>query len=320
MELHHGTYRIRRYGQKPIPLSRDLGEALTKYAAIISASWSGRTLGDVIDRYRLEILPLKKSARTRKNEGLHLDNLRKTFADMLPDSVTAQHCYRYMDMRRDRDGNPAPSAARHEIALLGHVFAKAIRWGVCVNNPVRTVEKSIERKPKRYVNDEEYRHVWNCSTERMRVAMDLALLTGLRRGDLIGLRKSDLTDEGIIVRPSKTADTTAVALLIERTPELDAVLERAKRIKPHIGPGNFLLRTREGNGYTADGFSANFRRAVDKAIKKHSIARFAFHDIRRKSASDSASIQEAQERLGHSSEAVTRRFYIARPVRVRPLR
>lgn len=313
-------YRIRRYGQKPIPLSRDLGEALTKYAAIIGNSWRGRTLGDVIDRYRLEVLPIKKSARTRKNEGLHLDRLRKVFADMLPDSVTAQHCYRYMDVRRDDDGNPAPSAARHEIALLGHVYAKAIRWGVCVSNPVRAVEKTIERKPKRYVTDEEFRHVWNCSAERMRVAMDLALLTGLRRGDLIALRKSDVTDEGIIVQPSKTADTTAVALLIERTPELNAVIDRAKKIKPHIGPGNFLLRTRGGEGYTADGFSANFRRAMDKAIKDHGIERFSFHDIRRKSASDSASLREAQERLGHSSEAVTRRFYIARPVRVRPLR
>lgn len=315
MYLSHGAYYFRSSGGKAQHLGRDLGEALTQYGQLIGGQWSGRTLGDVIDRYRVEVLPLKRSEHTRKNEAGQLDRLKRVFGDLLPDSVTTQHCYQYADRRRDRAGRQVPSAARHEIALLGHVFAKAIRWGVATHNPVRAVEKEAKSHSKRYVTDEDFQSVYSCATERMQIAMDLALLTGLRRGDLLALTRANLTKEGIIVDTSKTG----AGLLIEYTPELSAVIERAKRIKPQLGSA-YLLRTRSGSGYSAHGFAANWKRTVAKAVEKHKIAAFTFHDLRRKSASDSASVQEAQERLGHSSEAVTRRFYIAKPVRVRPLR
>lgn len=314
--LNHGAYYFYPPKGKPVLLSRDLAGALTKYAAIIGNQWSGRTLGDVIDRYRAEVLPLKRSAHTRKNEGLQLDRLKRGFGDMLPDSVTTQQCYRYVDLRRDKHGKPVPSAAWHEIKLLGHVFAKAIRWGIAVSNPVRSMEKAERTNHKRYVTDEEFEAVKKHATERMRVAMDLALLTGLRRGDLLSLTRANLTDEGIEVRTSKTG----AGLLIESSPELDAVIARAKKLSPQIGEGNFLLRSRSGDGYSADGFAANFKRAMKKAVEKEKIQPYTFHDIRRKSASDSESVRQAQERLGHADEATTRRFYIARPVRVRPLR
>lgn len=325
MYLDHGAYYFRHKAGKAVHLGRDLAEALTKYASLIGDRWSGRTLGDVIDRYRAEVLPLKRAESTRKQEGAQLDRLKLVFRDMAPDAVTTQHCYRYADARRavkrDKDGKviesrPAPSAARHEIVLLGHVFAKAIRWGVATHNPVRAMEKEIKRHDKRYVTDDEYAAVYSCATERMQVAMDLALLTGLRRTDLLSLRRANLTDEGIVIQTSKTG----AGLLIEYTPDLSAVIDRAKKLKPQVGPGNYLLRTRAGTGYSALGFSANWRRTVAKAVEKHGIRGFTFHDLRRKSASDSASVKEAQERLGHASEAVTRRFYMARPVRVRPLR
>ena len=38
----------------------------------------------------------------------------------------------------------------------------------------------------------------------VRVAMDLALLTGLRRADLLALTRQDLIDEGISVHTRKT--------------------------------------------------------------------------------------------------------------------
>lgn len=316
MYLKHGAY----YFANPAtsswePLGKDLGAALAAYAMRIGGVWSGRTLGDVIDRYRAEVLPLKRAATTRTFETRQLGLLRGVFGDMLPDSVTAQHCYRYMDGRRGKTGKPVPSAARHEIKLLGHVFTKAIRWGVATINPVRTLEHDVKARMKRYVTNEEFAAVWDRSTERMRVAMDLALLTGLRRGDLLALTRACLTDDGIAVQTSKTG----AGLLILWTTALREAVERAKRLKPQV-PGTYLLRTREGHPYSAAGFAANWKRTMAKAVAQAEIEPFTFHDLRRKSASDSESVTEAQARLGHSSEAVTRQFYMAKPARVRPLR
>jgi integrase len=49
------------------------------------------------------------------------------------------------------------------------------------------------------------------------------------------------------------------------------------------------------------------------------VDRFHFHDIRGKSASDSSSLVEASERLGHSSLDLARRVYRRKPARVKPL-
>lgn len=316
MYLKHGGY----YFQNPTtrrwePLGRDLGEALAAYGKKVGGQWQGRTLGDVIDRYRVEVLPLKRAATTRESEARQLDRLKAVFGDVHPDAISTKDCYRYADVRRGKDGQPVLSAARHEIALLGHIFSKAIKWGLTSQNPVRAMEKATRPRRQRYVTDEEFLAVRARAPERIQIAMDLALLTGLRRGDILALTRANLTDEGIVVTTSKTG----AGLILEWTPELRAVVERAKRLKPQV-PGTYLLRTRAGRPYSAQGFSAIWKRAVTRAVEKDGIAHLTFHDLRRKSASDSATVQEAQARLGHSSEAVTRRFYIEKPVKVRPLR
>lgn len=320
MYLHRGAYRFVPKEGKPVPLSADLAEALTKYAALIGNQWPGRTLGDVIDRYRVEVLPLKRAATTRKDQGTQLGKLKKVFGDMLPDSVTTQHCYQYKDTRRDKDGNAAPSAADHEVKLLGHVFAKAIRWGKATVNPVRAMEREQrQRKPKRYVTDVELDAALDVASERMRCAIDLDSLTGLSEIDLLDLTRAHLKADGIEIARSKTGN----AILIEYTPALDEVIERCKRLAPQVSRGNHLIRTRSGKRYSRGGFRSNWKRLMLKAVAKHGIQPFAFKLIRKKHATDMAEkygIRAAQDALAHSSEETTRKFYIAKPVKVRPLR
>ncbi len=138
--LVHGSYWFRSKDGQPVNLGRDLADALARYARLIDGQWVGRTLGDVIDRYRTEVLPLKRSATTRADQAKQLVRLKQAFGIMLPDNVTARHCYAYQDGRRGEDGRRVPVTARHEISLLGHVFAKAIRWGVASQNPARGLE------------------------------------------------------------------------------------------------------------------------------------------------------------------------------------
>ena len=95
--LVHGSYYFRPKGAKPINLGKDLAAALAKYGTLIAGNWSGRTLGDIIDRYRTEVLSLKRSADTRADQAKQLDRLKVAFGAMLPDNVTAQHCYAYQD-------------------------------------------------------------------------------------------------------------------------------------------------------------------------------------------------------------------------------
>lgn len=315
--VHHGSYWLRPREGKPVNLGSDLADALAKYAGIIGAQqWSGRTLGDVIDRYRLEVLPKKRSAQTRADEGKALERLKAVFGHMLPDNVTARLCYKYMDDRRSIDGKPVPVAARHEIALLGHVYAKAIRWGAASSNPVRGMDFGERSAKRKQVPLEQVEALKTLAGERLAVAIDLAVSTGQRRGDLLSLRREQLTDEGIIFEPSKTQDSTGVRVLIEWSPDLKAIVDRAKRLSPQI-PGEYLIRTRRGRRYSARGFSAIWQRLMAKHVKAGG-QRFSFHDLRSVSADGAATAEEAQARLGHASVQTTKRHYLRGVTRAKP--
>jgi integrase len=316
--LKCGTYWFRPKGAKPCNLGRELGPALAKYGELIHGNWSGRTLGDVIDRYRIDVLPLKSSEKTRENEGAALTRLKAWGGHMLPDNVTQQQLYQYIDRRRKvvdkKTGQtaPAPEAARHEIALLGHVFKKAIRWGVASQNPVAGLEKADRKKQRPPVPPEQLQAVRALATERMRLAIDLAVCMGPRRGNLLTLTRDNCTEEGIEFLNTKGQRLQ----LIEWSDDLRAIVDQLKALKPQVGPGRFLLRTREGKGYTGDGFSANWQRLMAKHVKAGG-QRFTFHDLR-SVAADEGTLEEARARLGHASSSTTQRFYRRGVERAKP--
>jgi integrase len=310
--LNHGAYWFRPRGGKPVHLGRELSDALARYAAIIGQQWHGRTLADVIDRYRLEVLPQKRSQQTRDDQSSELDRLRRVFGHILPDNVTAQACYRYMDERRSKDGKPVPVAAHHEIALLGHEYSKAIRWGVASTNPVRGLDFGERASKRAQVMMDQVEAVRALAPDRIRVAIDLAVSTGQRRGDLLSLKREQLTDEGIIFRQSKTG----AGVLIEWSDELRGIVDRAKRLPPQI-PGEYLIRKRNGRPYSARGFSAIWQRVMAKHVKAGG-QRFSFHDLRSVSADGAATAEEAQARLGHASVATTKRHYLRDLIRAKP--
>ena len=49
------------------------------------------------------------------------------------------------------------------------------------------------------------------------------------------------------------------------------------------------------------------------------VDRFQERDFRAKVASESGSVAEASERLGHSSMGITKKVYIRKPVPIKPL-
>ena len=308
MYCRRGCYYFVTPAGRWLNLSHDYAGAMAEYGRMTGPGPQCVTLQDVIDRYRIDVLP-SKAKRTQEEQARQLTRLGKVFGAMRPDHITVQHVYGYMDAR-----SQYPTAARHEVSLLGHVFVKAIRWGAATKNPTHGIEKPRSQPRDRYVTDQEFTAVKRLAIPSLQIAMDLALLTGLRRGDLLSLTRDSLTDEGLLVKSKKTGK----ALLFEYTPELCQVLDRAKKLRPQL-PGRYLIRTREGKQYSPSGFAANWQRLMRKA-QKNGIEKFTFHDIRAKSASDSASLQEASERLGHTSMAITDRVYMRVPHRVKPLK
>jgi integrase len=159
--------------------------------------------------------------------------------------------------------------------------------------------------------------VYAIAKPRVRLAMDLALLTGQRQGDILSLPFKNVTDEGILFRQAKTGKR----LLVEMSPTLKEVIDRARAMAPVVDIGGYVLRTRRGVCYTSEGFRACWQRTMNKAMKLGAIGeRFTFHDLRAKSVSDTTDIQKAFERAGHTSMAMTRGVYDRGIRKVTPLK
>jgi integrase len=100
---------------------------------------------------------------------------------------------------------------------------------------------------------------------------------------------------------------------------MDAVLETAKNMTPVVHIGGYVLRTRSGKPYTSEGFRACWQRTMAKHVKAGG-ERFTFHDLRAKSVSDSKTLEQAFERAGHTTMAMTRGVYDRNYRKVTPLK
>ena len=312
----HGAYWYRPPEGEPVRIGPEGDEHLVwKFMLEVAQPQPppqpNATLKEHFERYKREVIPTL-APRTQKDYARHLVVLDKSFGHMGPDEVKPRDIGKFLDRPKGK------IQANRQVAVLSAVYAKMVgRWYVADRNPCIGVERNQAKKRTRYVTDVEFESVRAICSPRLKLAMDLALLTGQRQGDLLSLPWKNVTDEGVLFRQGKTGKR----LLVTLSPDLSSVLERAKEMVPKVDIGGYVLRTRQGKPYTSDGFRAMWQRTVKRAMRLGAISeRFTFHDLRAKSVSDTADIQKAFERAGHTSMAMTRGVYDRGVRKVTPLR
>jgi integrase len=293
-----GTYFFVDTSGKWHSLGRDLSQALRHYASFVGDSTTP-TMTDVFLRYAADVLPTKAAATSRV-QAQQLERLTRVFGKMPVGSITHKDVQRYADLRVDR----AVSVHR-ELALLSHVFTYMRRWQLTDENPCRGIVKPKTKPRERYVTDAEYAEVYALAPPAIRIAMDLALLTGQRQADLLSLTDASLDLYGVRFTQGKTGKK----ILVRWSPALLDVVRRAP------GPGP-LIATRQGTAFASSGFQTAWQR-LQRGLTG---PRWTFHDLRAKSASDTHVLADAQARLGHGSPALTQRVYRRGTAVVAPLR
>lgn len=310
MSLEWGTYYFRGVDRKRMSLGREFADAMRKYGEMFRDT-PLTSFGAVLNRYLQTVTP-KKAERTQVDERRYIGKLREVFGDMPPRAIVPTMVAEMRDRIERKSG---AVQANHHLKTIKHVFRKAVEWGALPANPAREVSRCEVKQRDRYVTDDELARVYAVALPMVKVAIDLAVLTGLRRGDLLALTKGQLREDGIHVRTAKTSR----GLIISYSPELTEVLEKAKLMKPHFR--QHIIATRAGKGFTGGGFATLWQRAMLKAYPEgHEAERFTFNDLRSKSASDTKDLGEASARLGHTTTTVTKRHYVRKPAVVKPLR
>jgi integrase len=310
MVLRHGAYyhtpRIEGR-QRMVRLSTDFSEAINLYYQREQRTLAGSTVHDALSRYEREVLP-GKAPKTQREYRRYIGRLREVFGDCHLASVRRSDIAQYLDRRSAKiEGN-------REVAALSSAFQSAIRWGWCDENPCRGAPRNPERRRLRLPTDAELAAIRVAASEQLRCMVDLVLLIGLRKGDMLKIRLPDLTPQGLRVEVSKTG---AVAIF-EWSEGLRELIDRARGLRRRVGT-MYLFATRQGQRYGTSGFDSIWQRTLRRA----GVEGLTFHDLRRwaiNQARRQGGLDYAQAIGVHQSRQSTEGYLVPGEVVVRPLR
>jgi len=211
------------------------------------------------------------------------------------------------DYKAKRLGEEASVATiNRELAILKHIYTKAIEWGKAGENPVKKVKLFRENNQRiRYLERGEVKTLIDSSAEFLKPIIIVALNTGMRQGEILRLCWDDIDfANGIItVRNSKSGESRYV-------PMNTVVMNTLENLKKLCNPNSpYIFCNDRGRPLTRFGL---VRGAFERAVKNTGIKDFHFHDLRHTFASylvmSGADIMTVKELLGHKTLAMTLRY------------
>lgn len=296
------------------------------------------TLGELIDRYLRDVMASKK-AKTRKHQEQQLNWWKDQLGAYSLDKVTPAKIAEFRDKLSQEQipvpegGKPryrGPATVTRYLAALSHVYTIAVReWQWVNDNPLAKVTKPKEPRGRvRYLSDDETlpsgeliegertRLLKACNESPnpdLYIAVVLALSTGVRKMELMGLRwrQVDLNRGLITLEDTKNGERRALPLAGHA---LDLMQARAKvrRLDSDLvfpDPKDLEKRQRDGSRVVRP---VDLRVTWEAALEAAGIEDFRWHDLRHSAASylamTGASLAEIAEVLGHKTLAMVKRY------------
>jgi integrase len=271
-----------------------------------------RKLSDAIDRFVLDVLPQKpKNARNVKQ---HLNWWKEELGHRQLVEVTAKEIAECRDKLLKeptyQNKKRAPATVVRYISSLSSVFEVAIKeWHWIEKNPVKLIRKpKVSNSRTRFLSEEECKQLLACCKESrnpyLYSIVVLALCTGMRRGEILGICWGDIDfDKKLLVLPkTKNGSVRHVPIvgiayqILRKLFEAEAVIDPTFHVFPSLNWERYL----------------DIRTAWLFALKRAGITQFTFHDLRHSCASflamSGATQRDIAEILGHRDMRMTHRY------------
>jgi integrase len=258
-----------------------------------------RTFAEMVDEY----MKVKSAKRSLARDATSFKNLLPVFGKKPLHLITTREIEGYA---RDRAAKVKGATVNRELALLRHFFNIAMDHGYTDQNPARAIKRYPESpwRHQFFFSESEVKALISASSPHLRPILALAFGTGLRKGDILGLRWEDVDlDRGIIsIQMQKTGKSVEIPLIPMIRDLLQGMKSRASA-SPFVFPRG-VSGQRIGDIKTA--FHAALRRS-GLASKG-----YRFHDIRRTFArmlyNQGVVLTKIQRLLGHGSVSTTERY------------
>ena len=278
------------------------------------------------EKLRLHILPYLGNKRLDKITPLDLDKLYITLSNKLSN-------------RKDKYGNYttlSPTTIHRVHEVLSSMFSTALKWDLIPYNPCRkaTAPKYKPTKMNCYDEETSKKLMWSILEKapiKYKCFVILAILTGFRRGELVGLHWDDIDFK----KSTITVNRSACYLGKQGTFEKDTKTDSSNRT---IAVSNICFellkqwRAEQGKIRLAQGINwkgsenifttddgkimnpATGPKWFSKFLAQNNFPHIRFHDLRHTFAtlliSSNVDVKTVSHKLGHANTSTTLKFYV----------
>ncbi len=262
-----------------------------------------KTFGDLLERYSNDVSPLKRG-HIREVKTIALI-MKDELAQVPLEALSAKHIAAWRDRRLK---SVTGSTVCREMNILSHACNTARKeWGWLKHSPTKDVSRPRENpaRDRRPTEDETNRliHVSGYQfneppftvSARVGAAYLFAIETGMRAGEIAGLRKEDVHERFVHVAKSKNGHPRDVPLSSEAQRIIKQVMSVADK-QEHVF------------GMKASSIDAVFR----KLKKQAGIIELRFHDTRREALtrlSKKLTVMELAKVSGHRDLRILQNVY-----------
>lgn len=268
------------------------------------------TFGQFAERWQATMLPQYR-ASTQLTMRVHISShIMPAFGNTAMSEINAEVVQAWVVTLK-----LMPSTISRVLTTLKAMWATAKEWGY-VNHSLSgriKLPQALHKEP-RMLSIQDVKRLLEIAPEPMNTITRTAYETGLRIGEVLGLRGCDVhLDEGFIavrqaiwhcaVQPTKTAHSIRA---IPASPSLIAKLGKLASAETQEA---LLFHTASGRPYS----QSNLLRTWHKLLRNAGLPQCGFHTMRHGNASwmavNNVPTRIAQERLGHSDPRMTLKVY-----------
>lgn len=297
---------------------------------------SGPTVAEFLTDWLVQSQPTRRATTSVSYERCVRDHVvphlgAVSLLDLAPDHVRAWQTALLHKPRRFRDGTLSPTTVRYCHRLLRRALQDALRWELITRNPCDAVlaPRKEDTEMQVWAPEQARQFLAHVENDRLAAMWRLFLATGMRRGEVAGLRWIDVDlhssrvsvrhtrvlvyDRATVSEPKSRRSRRVVAL--DRGTAQALTLHRQRQDAEREYAGEVWIETgyvfvrEDGEPLDPDWISRLFRLTAAAAV----LPRIRLHDLRHTAAALALATgmhpKVMSDRLGHSSIAITLDVY-----------
>lgn len=237
--------------------------------------------------------------------------LEPFFEGYLLSDITTGHLRTYVAGRMKK---VSPKTVCNEIVVIKEMFNHAYEWGYLKHNPTKYLKRPKVDKPEiEILGPEEIERLLAVASKSYKVAFQMAVMTGLRAGELWGLQWQDIdwnsgrihVRRSIYKKEFQTPKSPSAVRKVDMPPSLIHELKKWKLACPK-NENDLVFPSPDGMISDHDNV---VKRYFIPALTNAKVSRVSFHSLRHTNASlrimAGQNIKYLSTQMGHASIQIT---------------